>query len=197
MVSELNLSKRDKILIVSGLVVIGVLLIVLLVVVRNVSRARDEREMSIKESGEIAQIQSLGSLTVTPSSTTASSKTSTASSTPTATATQDPDKNLNSARAVVSNFLEAYISRDLEQAKPYMTDTFYNSYNQADFAGVSSPSRDRFEIVSAEVKQPDAEYGVKAYVYLKLDGEDVGTSVLEFSVLKQGDRLLVSGMTET
>jgi len=193
MVSELNLSKRDKVLIVVGLIVIGVLLIALLIVVRNVSRARENaRELASPTSTATTQIQSQNLLSPSASSTSVRSATATATAAPSATATEDPNKDLNSAKAVVSNFMEAYVNRSLDQARPYMTDAFYNSYSQADFAGVSSPSRDRFDIISAEVKQSGAVYGVKAYLYLKLNGADSGTNVLQLDVVKDGTKFLVS-----
>ncbi len=196
MVSKLNLSKRDKVLIVIGLIIIGILLIVLLVVVRGVSKSRDEaKNLAVGSKTPVSAVVSATSTeTTTATATAKASKTPTA--TPTTVPTEDPSKDLNSAKAVASNFLDAYIRRNLEQAKPYMTDAFYQSYDQESFAGVSSPSRDRYEIVNAEAVKQGYVYSVKAYLYFKLNGEDVTTDVLQMDVVKDATKFLVSAMTE-
>lgn len=197
MVAELGFSKRDKVLIVIGLVVVAILLIVLLVVVRGVSRAKDDAKKAAEASRTATAETVLISPGTSQTTTATSISTKTVVATPTAAQTEDPNKDLNSVKAVAANFLDAYIDRDLAQGKPYMTDGFYNSYDQAGFAGVSSPSRDRYEIVNAEVVKLGYVYKAKAYLYFKLNGADSGTSVLILDVVKDGTKFLVSGMSES
>lgn len=197
MVSELNLSKKEKVTVVVMLCVIGILLIMLLLLTRGISRYKDQQkqlaEASPTPSFNIAANIS-PTATVSVGASASATETATATPTPTVTATEDPNRDLNSAKAVVTNFLKAYIDRDLAQAKPYMTDAFYGSFSQDSFAGVSSPSRDRYEIISALVVKQGYVYQVKVYLYYKLNGEDSNTDVIEFDVVKDDTRFLVSAM---
>lgn len=199
MVSELNLSKKEKVAVIALLIAIGVLLIVLLVLSRGISRYKDlQKNFALASVTPSFEIYTSPTATVSPSVTASSSAsaTVTATASPTATATEDPNRDLNSAKAVVVNFLNAYIDRSLTEAQPYMTEAFYKNYDQASFAGVSSPSRDSYQIINATVVNQGYVYGVKAYLYYKLNGEISNTDVLEFDVVKDGSKFLVSNMQE-
>jgi len=124
-----------------------------------------------------------------------SSVTQTASATATKTASVNlHEEGLASARAVVEKYLEAKQTRSLENAKPYMTESFYNSFTQETFAGVSSPSMGRFEITSAEFVEAAGLYEVKTKVYFMLNGEETGSGDFSFMVVDENGKFLVNEM---
>ena len=136
--------------------------------------------------------------TVTATATVASkTATKTATETPTPTKTADGNEaQLNAAKEVASKFMDAKIHRSLEQAKPYVTDLYYNSTNQGDFAGVSSPGLDRFTIDGVSVKEAGKLYNIDVSIYMKLNGEDVGSYPFTLEVQKDGERYLVNSFTQ-
>ena len=77
-----------------------------------------------------------------------------------------------------------------------MTTAFYTASNQADFAGVSSPSRARFTISSATAATVDSKYTVVARCYQNLSSEEIGYSDNTLDLVKVGDSFLVNAMTE-
>lgn len=191
MVPKIDFSKKDKIFIAVALIVVATLLITLLVIVRGMSKAKDEAETVAVQS----QTPAVKKVSPTAIASITATSISSSSPAPTTTATEDPNRDLNSAKAAVVNFLSAYVDRDLEQAKPYMTEAFYKTYSQDSFAGVSSPSRGEYEITGAEVLKQGYVYKVKAYLHLMLSGSESGTEVLEFEVVKDGNTYLVSSLT--
>lgn len=123
------------------------------------------------------------------------SSSSDSSSTATSSA-KDSTTNLDAAKAVVKKFLDAKKTRSLENAKPYMTTAFYNSTNQADFAGTSSPSMGRYTILTAEYLSSADLYQVKARVYQNLQNEEVGYSDNIYLVVNQNGSFLVNEVKE-
>jgi len=193
------MTRKQRILFYLSLAIAGVLLVVLMFLVRTVSKESDQNNRADDENLTEATV----SVSVSPSKTTTATQTPALTSTsiptqtPIVTATVDPNRDLNSVKAVVANFMQAYVARSLEQAKPYVTDEFFQSFTSEDFAGVSSPSRSGYEIVSAEVVQEGEQYNAKAYLHFELNGEPSGTQVLEFKVIKKDDKFLVSSMSQT
>lgn len=101
------------------------------------------------------------------------------------------------AKNASSNFMTAYINRSLDQAKPYMTTEYYNSTNEADFAGVSSPSRDHYAFTS-DVSAGADVYQIDVKLYLKLNGEDSGSENFRLNIIPEGGvdgTYLVDSMT--
>ena len=129
----------------------------------------------------------------------ASQQSSTSSSSTSSSATsgaKSSQTNLDAAKAVVKKFLDAKKTRSLENAKPYMTTAFYNSTNQADFAGTSSPSMGRYTILTAEYLSNADLYQVKARVYQNLQNEEVGYSDNTYMVVSEGGKFLVNEVKE-
>lgn len=191
------MTRKQRILLYIGVAIFGIILTILMVLIHEVSKKSDERDRLALEQAKMLQSVTptpVPSLTTTVTTTVTATATVTATETPVATVEANLD--LNSVKAVVANFMQAYVARNLEQAKPYMTDEFLSSFTSADFAGVSSPSRDRFEIVSASVVEADKRFYTKVYLYFKLDGADSGTSILELNTIKDGSKFLVSSMQE-
>jgi len=181
---------REKKLIIILLAVITVLLIAILIIV--IKKRSDTANNLVSPTATAGYSPTYYSPTVSPTA----SKTKTATATPGATATEDTDSALNGAKAVATNFMNAYIFRSLEKAMPYMTDAFIAGSNQEGFAGTSSPSRDRFDILSASVKDKAAQvYQVKTRVYYTLNGQDSGSEDFNLDVVKSATKYLVSNMS--
>jgi len=113
-----------------------------------------------------------------------------------ATTTPQTDEEVifSQVKTAATNFMNAYVGRSLEDAKPYMTNEYYNSTNQSDFAGVSSPSRDRFEFVTQVFAGADV-YQIDVKVYYKLQGEDSSSESFRLNILPFGDQHLVNSMS--
>lgn len=124
-----------------------------------------------------------------------SSSTSTSASTATSTA-KDSTTNLDAAKAVVKKFLDAKKTRSLENAKPYMTTSYYQSQDQGGFAGTSSPSMGRYTITKAEYLTAADLYKVTAKVYQNLQNEEVGYSENVYMVENQSGKFLVNEVKE-
>lgn len=193
------MTRRQRLLLYLTLAIAGVLLVVLMLLAHAVSKKSDQIAQLEDQivTGKSVTATAVASLSKTATAQPTATLTSNATSSPTVTATVDPNRDLNSVKAVVANFMQAYVIRSLEQAKPYVTDEFFQSFTSEDFAGVSSPSRSGYEIVSAEVVQEGKKYSAKTYLHLELNGEPSGTQVLEFDVIKKEDKFLVSSMSQT
>jgi len=142
---------------------------------------------------------------VSSNTTTATEITNTTNNTASAnTTTPDPvttavddSASTSAARTAATNFLNNWSKRSLADSKPYMTATFYTASNQADFAGVSSPSRARFTISSTTAVTTGSKYAVVARCYQNLSGEEVGYTDNTLDVVKVADSFLVNAMTES
>ena len=77
-----------------------------------------------------------------------------------------------------------------------MTAAFYNSTNQEEFAGVSSPSMGRYTITSVEYLPSADLYQVKARVYQNLQNEEVGYNDNTYLVVNQNGTFLVNEVKE-
>ncbi|OQA52334.1 MAG: hypothetical protein BWY43_00552 [candidate division WS2 bacterium ADurb.Bin280] len=192
-----QMTPKQRILLYVSLVIAGILLVALMLLTHAISKKSDENAL-IEDQAEIAQSTTA---TVSPTKTATIAPTSTLTATvtpsPTATASVDPSRDLNSVKAVVANFMQAYISRSLDQAKPYMTDEFFASFTNEDFAGVSSSSRSGYEIASSGVIEEDSKYEAKVYLHYELNGQPSGTSIFQLQVFKKSDKFLVSSMSES
>jgi hypothetical protein len=99
------------------------------------------------------------------------------------------------AMEVAENFMEARKQRDLELAKPYVTEKFYNSTTQADFAGASSPSLGKYNVLSVSYFDKEEFYKVMVEVHWYLQGEESGTSTWELFIVEEDGKMLVDKVT--
>jgi len=106
------------------------------------------------------------------------------------------DQDLILAKQITTNFLEAQKERDLEKAKPYMTDDLIGQYTEESFAGVSSPSMGRIQVTTAEYLELADLYQVKAKIYQNLNGKEVGSSENSYNLVKIGKKLYVNEIKE-
>lgn len=60
--------------------------------------------------------------------------------------TQAPSGGIEQIQELADAFMQARLSRNIDEAKPYVTDQFLSKYDQGAFAGTSSPSLDDYEI---------------------------------------------------
>ena len=110
-----------------------------------------------------------------------------------------PDTNLSAiddVKDVANRFMEAKLERDLESAKPYMTDELIKSTTSDAFAGTSSPSMDRFEITNAQAVKTPNTYAVDVTSYWKLNGDDSGNLKYQLTIIKKDNNYLVSQFKE-
>jgi len=131
--------------------------------------------------------------TVTVTQTASKTATKTATITPTATPTSTASEgSTTQARAAADGFLTAYVSRNLTEAKPFMTDAFYATWTQDGFAGTSSPGRLNYQIV--DLTTVADRWEVQAKVNLTLSGEDAGYESWQLDVVLEGEKHLVNAM---
>jgi len=130
-------------------------------------------------------------VTATVSATATKTATKTATSTSTTTATSE-DQTPN-VRQSAEGYLGAYVGRDLPDAKPYMTDSFFGTWTAEAFAGVSSPGRLNYQIV--DISTVADRWEVSAKVNLQLGGEDAGYESWKLDVVLEGGKYLVNAMT--
>jgi len=102
------------------------------------------------------------------------------------------DSGTSLATTSLSNYLTAKKTRGLENAKPYMTSTFYKSYSQSTFAGVSSPSMNRFDILSVAAKEVGTSYTATTKLWYSLQGQEVGYFPNTYEIIKVGSQYLVN-----
>lgn len=94
------------------------------------------------------------------------------------------------ARAVAQKFLDAYIARSFDQAKPYMIEPMITESDQVSFAGPSSPSRSRYEIVGVSSRSDGRiEFAVK--IYYTLGGQPSGSENYVVGVIEVGPKFFV------
>jgi len=132
-------------------------------------------------------------VTISPSATSTTKRSVTP--TPTSTSLQGQTIDTQAAETAAKGILEAMIQRSLADAKPYMTDDYYNSLNSEGFAGTSSPSRDRYEIISSQYSEDGKIYELKAKMYMKLNSEDAGYFDITLYVVNQDGTYLVNNVT--
>lgn len=146
---------------------------------------------SKKELDSLRDQLSSGQNCAKETSSSSSAKSSTTSSpSPTSTA------KLNSAKAVVAKFIDAKKTRDLANAKPYMTTIFFNSTNQEEFAGVSSPALNRYEITGSEYLENADLYQVTAKLTYTLQGADAGYYINNYMVENDSGKFLLNEVKE-
>jgi hypothetical protein len=176
---QIKISK--KALRITLFVVIGVLILVLIGTLiwrgRQVNQARNLVDSS-PTATVIATATATQSLVVINGASPAVSAQSTSTQT-------EQDIIFGRVKTAATSFMNAYIDRSLSEAKPYMTDSFYNSTNDSDFAGVSSPGRDHFTFTS-EVTAGANVYQIDVKVYLKLNGDDAGMNSFRLNILPVG-----------
>jgi len=119
-------------------------------------------------------------------------ETSLQSSASSASADKSSAENLDASKEAVKNYLGAKKTRSLSKAKFYVTDAYYNSTNQEEFAGVSSPSMGRYTITKAEYLEAADLYKVTARVYQNLQSEEVGYSDNFYMVANQSGTFLIN-----
>jgi len=129
--------------------------------------------------------------TKTPAKTTTKTATSEESVAQTDTSQGPDEEAINSSKTVAQNFIEARKSRDLDEAKPYVTDAFLAKYSQESFAGTSSPGVGSFDIGNVTVVESGAKYDVSVTVHWILGGEESGTTVWTLHIVKQDNEFLV------
>jgi hypothetical protein len=124
------------------------------------------------------------------SATTDSESTSSTSAT-----TEANSAEKNAATQAISSYLTAKQTRGLSNAKPYMTDNFYATYDQETFAGVSSPSMSRYEIISVNAGASEVTFTASTKLYYSLQGQEVGYYPNSYKIIKVGDKYLVDSET--
>jgi hypothetical protein len=151
----------------------------------KIKNDKDKSDLSAKVNSltnEVNALKGTSSESTVSTSTDSSGKSSTA--------------NLDMAKEVTKNFLDAKKTRGLTNAKPYTTDAWYKATNQEEFAGVSSPSMGRFIISKAEYLSAADLYKITATVYQNLQSEEVGYSVNSYMVVDQNGNFLVNEVKE-
>ncbi len=103
-----------------------------------------------------------------------------------------PAANLTGAKAVASKYLDAKKTRDLANAKPYMTATLYSSTNQEEFAGASSPGFNGYTITATEYLENADLYQVTAKLTYSLQGVEAGYYINRYMVEKTDGKFLVN-----
>lgn len=136
-----------------------------------------------------AKLKANATPTATATVTQTATKTVTQTATLTATSTQD---FTSQARSAAEGFLAAYVSRNLAEAQPYMTNAFYSTWTQENFAGVSSPGRLNYQIINV-AKSGDL-WQVDAKVNLQLSGEDAGYESWQLDIIPQDGKYLVNAI---
>lgn len=104
--------------------------------------------------------------------------------------------NLNSAKAIVAKYLDAKKTRDIANAKLYMTANLYASTTQEEFAGTSSPSLNRYEITGAEYLENADLYQVTAKLTYTLQGADAGYYINNYMVENDDSEFLINEVKE-
>lgn len=127
-----------------------------------------------------------------PTASPTTSVTPSPSLTPSPTVSPTSLKNIKAAKTVAGKYLAARITRDLANAKPYMTDEFYAKMTQEEFAGVSSPSMGKYKVLTAQYLSAADQYKVKARIYWYLQGKLTDTSIWTFYIIKEDDEFLVN-----
>lgn len=170
--------KKRTIQIVVVVILAVVILALIGVLIWRAKQVSDAKKMVGSVTPSVQTTRSATKSTVTIKGTSSVIATTTASAT-------DEEIIFGRAKNAASNFMTAYINRSLDQAKPYMTTGYYNSTNEADFAGVSSPSRDHYAFTS-DVSAGADVYQINVKVYLKLNGEDSGSENFRLNILPEG-----------
>lgn len=132
-------------------------------------------------------------VSISPSATT--TKTKIATATPESTP-QSVNIDAEAAKVPARGVLNAMLNRNLADAKAFMTSSYYGSLSQDSFASTSSPSRDRYDIISSQYFEGARVYEVKAKMYMKLAGADAGYFDVTFYVIGQNSTYLVNNMTQ-
>lgn len=107
-----------------------------------------------------------------------------------------PVSTENSVKMSAANFLNARKLRNIEYAKPFVTAEYLSATSQAEFAGTSSPSFGKYEITKYQYIQSTDKYQVTATIHWYLQGTESGASAWTITLVKQGDKYLVSGVKE-
>ena len=82
--------------------------------------------------------------------------------------------NTEQIQELADAFMQARLSRNIEKAKPYITDRFLSKYDQGAFAGTSSPSLDDYEIT--DIKHIGGNtYQITAQTTWLLNGDSAGS----------------------
>lgn len=184
---NLEFSLNKKKLLITSLIILAILLTILAIV--QFSKRRNKTTLSPSPTPS-------ASATISPVNSATATKTKTA--TATATPTEQPTSiDTEGAKVPAKGVLEAMLNRSLEDAKPHMTSSYYSSLSNDGFAGTSSPSRDRYEILSSQYFEGGQIYEVKAKMYMKLSGEDAGYFDITLSVISpKAGQFLVDSMTQ-
>ena len=134
-------------------------------------------------------------IAATRPSTKTPAKTATKPATPEPTQAQSAESSeeaaVNGSKTVAQNFMTARFHRDLNEAKPYVTEDFLSKYDQSAFAGASSPGVGSFDIGNVTIVESGKKYNVSVTVHWILGGEESGTTVWTLNVVKQDNKYLV------
>jgi len=171
-------NKKYKLLSIILIAFIIILLVLYYIIFRQIQEARELTEQNQSVSPTITVTQTAQNVDVSYNL-----------GSPTA------EDDLDSAKDIANRLMLARENRSLEQAKPYMTDDLYNSTSQDEFAGISSPSMDRFEVVSAELVGENT-YEVNVKSYWLLQGEEAGEVDYKLTIQKQDENFLVSAFEQ-
>ncbi|MFH1910373.1 MAG: hypothetical protein ABIJ72_04300 [bacterium] len=114
-------------------------------------------------------------------------------------------EDLDSAKDVVNRFMLAKENRSLDEAKPFMSEELFNSTTPEEFApeggpfgaGTSSPSMDRFEIISAEASSQNDTFEIVVKSYWILQGEEADQIEYRLTISKSNNEFLVNVFNQT
>ena len=176
-------NKKQKLLLSMLIVLIVVLLGLFYIVYNQIQNAR-----------ELASTDEEASATVTATKTLQNVSVSYDLGSPSAA------EDLDSAKDVANRFMLAKENRSLDEAKPFMSEELFNSTTPEEFApeggpfgaGTSSPSMDRFEIISAEASSQNDTFEIVVKSYWLLQGEDAEQIEYKLTVIKSNDEFLVN-----
>lgn len=98
-------------------------------------------------------------------------------------------------RILVDNFMQARINRNLDAVKPYVTDEFLKKYDQAAFAGASSPSLSSYEVIRVQYIGSNT-YQIIVQTKWTLSGNEAGVKDWTLIATKSTDKYLINDYSE-
>ena len=168
-------NKKQKLLLSTLIVLIVVLLGLFYIVYNQIQNARELASSDEEASATVIATKTLQNVSVSYD-----------------LGSPSAEEDLDSAKDVANRFMLAKENRSLDEAKPFMSEELFNSTTQEEFAGTSSPSMDRFEIISAEPGSQKDTYEIIVKSYWLLKGEDAGQVEYKLTILKSNDEFLVN-----
>lgn len=108
----------------------------------------------------------------------------------------EAEKDFEEAHEVVAKFLDARKTRNLGNAKSYVTESYLDETDQESFAGASSPSFGKYTILSATYLPLADLYKISVKAHWFLQGSESGTSIWDCYLVKKDGKFLVNEVKE-